>query len=225
MQTHVETLFTLDMSGRLLAVNASEGGPVPRMFIGQTAAATQCWFRRDVGRELVLALDGMCRAEPPVADLAKPTLRSEPYEEVLGAESEVESVSAGPTYCFPDRIQGGSSAEFIEDAQKELLDPYLADWLEDVADCQPFAIMRSGDRAVALCATVRRSATAEEAGVETHPDFRGRGFAGEVVAAWARAVRESGRTPLYSTSWTNHASVAVARKLGLVQYGAVLHIR
>ncbi|HZS91689.1 MAG TPA: GNAT family N-acetyltransferase, partial [Chloroflexota bacterium] len=45
-----------------------------------------------------------------------------------------------------------------------------------------------------------------------------------VVAGWARAIRASGRIPLYSTSWDNHASQAVARKLGLVQYGTDLSL-
>jgi hypothetical protein len=33
-----------------------------------------------------------------------------------------------------------------------------------------------------------------------------------------------GRTPLYSTSWENEASLALAKKLGLPQYGVDLHI-
>jgi len=60
--------------------------------------------------------------------------------------------------------------------------------------------------------------------VVTVEAFRGRGFASAVVAAWANAVRESDRVPLYSTSWENAASRAVATKLGLTLYGADLWI-
>jgi predicted GNAT family acetyltransferase len=71
---------------------------------------------------------------------------------------------------------------------------------------------------------VRVTPTAHEAGVETPKQFRGRGYGGQVVAAWASAVRSLGCIPLYSTSWQNVASQAVAHKLGLVQYGTDLHI-
>ncbi len=43
-------------------------------------------------------------------------------------------------------------------------------------------------------------------------------------ASWASATRATGQIPLYSTSWDNHASRAVARELGLVQYAADLSL-
>ena len=105
-----------------------------------------------------------------------------------------------------------------------MLLPHLEDWLGDLLDCQPFVALLENGRAVSMCATVRTTGRADEAGVDTPPEFRGRGFAGHVVAAWAVAVVRLGRTPLYSTSWENAASQAVARKLGLIQFGADLHI-
>jgi RimJ/RimL family protein N-acetyltransferase len=78
--------------------------------------------------------------------------------------------------------------------------------------------------AVSACFCARLTARAAEAGVETVEAYRGRGYAPAVVAAWAHAVRAIGRIPLYSTSWDNLASQAVARKLGLIQYGTDLSL-
>ena len=71
---------------------------------------------------------------------------------------------------------------------------------------------------VSVCCCARRSPIAAEAGLETASAFRGRGYASRVTSAWALAIRESGRTPLYSTAWNNQSSLAVARKLGLKIY-------
>jgi len=65
---------------------------------------------------------------------------------------------------------------------------------------------------------------AHEAGVETLADFRGRGYAKDVVAGWARLVQFMGAIPLYRTSWENTASQAVAKKLSLLSYGADFQI-
>ena len=83
--------------------------------------------------------------------------------------------------------------------------------------------MREG-RAVSVCGSVRITPDAHEAGVETSADARGHGFSVAAVAAWARAVRKLGAEPLYSTSWDNAASRAVARKLDLIPYAADYHI-
>ena len=45
-----------------------------------------------------------------------------------------------------------------------------------------------------------------------------------MVIAWARAVQAIGATPLYSTSWENAASQAVARSLQLEMFGSDFHV-
>jgi len=89
---------------------------------------------------------------------------------------------------------------------------------------QPLFVVTCDGHAVSVCASVRQTSDAYEAGVETAVAHRGHGFAAPAVAAWAAAVRAMDRVPLYSTSWKNTASQAVARKLGLIQFGNDLHI-
>lgn len=86
-----------------------------------------------------------------------------------------------------------------------------------------FAKVVNGN-AVSICFRSRITNECHEAEVETLPDFRGKGYAAEVVAAWAAAIYEMNRIPTYSTSWDNAASQSVVRKLKCGLYGVDLSI-
>ncbi|HEX9779864.1 MAG TPA: GNAT family N-acetyltransferase, partial [bacterium] len=86
---------------------------------------------------------------------------------------------------------------------------------DEVPERSPILAITEQGSPVSICFCARQSAAAAEAGLETAPQFRGRGFGPRVTAAWAGAIRASGRLPLYSTSWSNQPSLAVARKLSL----------
>ncbi len=101
-----------------------------------------------------------------------------------------------------------------------LLQGGLDDWLPDVGHRWPMVAVVKNERAVALCASVRITMSAHEAGVETLPEYRRRGYAVRTVRAWASAVRANGATPFYSTSWSNTASQQVASALGLAMIGS-----
>jgi RimJ/RimL family protein N-acetyltransferase len=86
-----------------------------------------------------------------------------------------------------------------------------------------FVKFAEGD-AASICFSSRIATASHEAGVETLPAFRGKGYAAEAVAAWAEAIYEMGRIPTYSTSWENTASQAVAKKLNGELYGVDLSV-
>ena len=124
--------------------------------------------------------------------------------QILGGEFD-----AGPAFEFPERMPIGKGAFLIEDVEQ--LRATFNGWTADELPARSpiMAIVEDGVP-ISICFCARVSELAAEAGVETAPEFRGRGFAGLATAAWATAIQASGRTPIYSTSWSNDASLAVA---------------
>ena len=223
MRVHVETLFTRDRAGRLLQVNALGHGTAPRFLLGRTIHANDCWFRNDLSDELIADLRSLCHAER-VGDVNASSDQATPFITRLSREAPVSTIYTGPAFCFAETSITSHDAIAVTSENVAVLSPYLDPWREDVAAGMPMAAVLDHGCAVAVCCSVRVGHEAHEAGVETHPDFRGRGHAAAAVRAWATMVRELGRMPLYSTSWDNTASRALARSLGLVQYGATLQL-
>jgi RimJ/RimL family protein N-acetyltransferase len=224
MRIHADTLFTHDGRGRMVGVNEPGGARAPRFFVGRTAQGSVRRFRDDLDDELVRRLEQACAAEPEGDELLDAPHGVAPYEELLARLAPVGKTWAGPAFHFPGEPAASPEAVRVTAENAALLRPHLEPWMEDVAHRRPMFAFVVGSRAVSLCASVRTGPVAHEAGVETAPEFRGRGYAAAAVAAWAAAVRGMGRLPLYSTSWRNTASRALARKLGLRRYGADLHL-
>lgn len=82
-----------------------------------------------------------------------------------------------------------------------------------------------GDQLMSICHTLVANVTAAEAGVRTHPDFRGQGHAAAVTAEWAALMRRTGKLLFYGTSRTNGSSQRVAARLGLRHVGYVWQLQ
>lgn len=106
-------------------------------------------------------------------------------------------------------LRGANPGNWGVDEWQDLLDGRLGPWV----------MAMHGERVISICHTPVSNAIAAEAGVWTHPEFRGQRHAAATTAAWAALMRPSGRVLFYSTSWTNHASQRVAGKLGLRRIG------
>lgn len=145
-------------------------------------------------------------------------------EALLNEQAPITRRWSGPAFRFPEKQNVQFHAVRITEGNAQLLDPLMSAWKPDIHECPPlFAVVIEG-RAVSICGSVRRSSVAHEAGVETAETFRGRGFGANVVMEWAAAVASMGRVPLYSTSWENVASLALAHRLKLVQFASDFHV-
>jgi GNAT acetyltransferase-like protein len=224
MRIHVEALFTRDSHGDLVRINEPNGSVAPRFFLGQTAHGDRWWFRHDVSPDLRAELEAAIRRHNRSGTRLESPIDPAPYQAILARSAPIQHTEDGPAYTFARQIPQAIGATRVTEANADILTRHLAPWLPDVRLSQPLFVVTCDGHAVSVCASVRQTSEAYEAGVETAVAYRGRGFAAPAVAAWATAVRAVGRVPLYSTSWKNTASQAVAHKLALIQFGNDLHI-
>ena len=224
MRLHVATLFTSDDRNRLVLLNVPEGGPAPRFFLGRTRESREWWVRADVGDEVAEELGALCMTGAPAVDDLQPLATTAEFEAILGRSAPVWKIWSGPVFYAGEHVRPLPGAVAVTPDNVEILRAHLPDWIDSAPNEFPMMVAVLDGDAVAVCSTVRRAPGAVQAGVETAPDFRGRGYATIAVAAWADAVLRSGLVPLYSTSWQNVASRALARRLGLTLFGADLHL-
>lgn len=223
MVHHLDALYTRDDHGRMVAVNESGGGVAPRFFLGRTGQGDVWSLRHDQPESMLTAVASVIDRAATSSAVGTPERLVE-IERLLEETGPIERRWSGPAFVVPADIESEGTVVRITADNADLLRPLLSEWIPDVAAGVPmFASIHEGE-AVSLCCSVRVTPSAHEAGVETHPDFRGRGHAGPVTVGWARAVREMEAIPLYSTSLENVASRRVAEKLGLKQFGTDVHL-
>jgi hypothetical protein len=213
----LETLFVLDAAGHI--VSTREPLPTPGPLFALVRGAVGCaWaVRADVANEIADELDRLARQEPPLplADLRDIPLHAERYMALTGGH-----VRSGPAFVFPPTLSPPSGVIPVED--ERILGRHFRGWVAGEIRAGRAPVMAIAERGypVSVCFSARSSPVAAEAGVETAEGFRGAGLGARVTAAWALAIHASGRLPLYSTAWSNTASLALARKLHLEAYAA-----
>jgi hypothetical protein len=212
-QLQLETLFVLDDEHRIVSTREPNPAPGPALSLIRDARACAWAVHVDVPSHLTGELAAMARTEPPAAALTDPPTHANAYVALLGGR-----IDSGPVFTFPPTL--AATADVVPITELSQLERHLHGWTADeLPQRSPILGIVEDGHAVSVCFCARRSRVAAEAGLETAVTFRGRGFGPQVTAAWARAIRDSGRLPIYSTSWGNGASLAVARKLGLSACG------
>jgi len=205
----LETLFELNRDRRIVSTREPNPGPGPAFFLIRTATDCAWGVRVDIPSNVAEQLVRLAKEEQPTSDFQTAPVNANRYLSLLSG-----TVTTGPAFTFQELMPEFSDVFAVEDVR--LLQRSFRGWLDDELPGRSrlMAVVRNG-QAVSICFCARRSDAAAEAGVETVPAFRGRGLALRVTAAWAQAIRSSGRLAIYSTSWNNKSSLAVACKLCL----------
>lgn len=208
---YLHTGYRLDEAGRIIATREPDPRPGPLLTLVRGWRTVLHAVHADLPAETARAIEQLAAQEVPDDPSTEP-LYADQYRSLLGGR-----VRSGPAFAFPLQLPAVEGPVLID--EYEPLARYFEGWTaEEVAGRTPIAaVLQDGD-VVSVCCCARRSDEAAEAGLETAAPFRGRGLAAQVVIAWAAAVRGSGRIPLYSTEWSNGASLSVARQVGLARY-------
>jgi RimJ/RimL family protein N-acetyltransferase len=219
----VEALFVHDANSKLLRINEPDpADPAPRFFMARTASGNIWRTRYDLPPELSMELERLAADEPVIRDLGqlrRPPYHLAEYKQLLEQHAPFSGIDEGPAYYLPE-LPPPTGTLTITPANVTLLEAHYPYTRSRYAELAPVVVRVVDGVAVAVCCSARITAQVAEAGVHTVEAYRGRGYAAEIVRGWAAGIRAMGRLPLYSTSWENAASQAIAAKLGAVLYGA-----
>jgi RimJ/RimL family protein N-acetyltransferase len=183
------------------------------------------WVGTDVPEDLATELTAVFAQAARPEDPGEPPLALESCRRILASGGRALYGEAGPSFLFAadtrfhsevhiecsdmpvgDATRHGNPGNWHPVEWNELLDGSLGPWTMALA----------GDRVVSICHTPRPiTARSAECGVWTAPEFRARGYAAAVTAAWATIMQPSGRHLFYSTDADNHSSRRVVQRLNL----------
>lgn len=146
----------------------------------------------------------------PKADLKE--LITESSIEIFRKHGIQAAASHFKTYVFPDRIELAKT-ETVKCLGRNA-PKVIAFGFHGFTD-KIYAI-ENEEMIVSACVSSRQNHKAAEAWVMTHPDHRKKGFAQQVVAAWAEGIRQDGLIPFYSHNSKNTNSAMLAKSLNLL---------
>ncbi|MEX2158019.1 MAG: GNAT family N-acetyltransferase [Dehalococcoidia bacterium] len=183
----------------------------------------------EVPDALAVELQAAVASEAP-SPPATPPASIARCEQLLTDSLGPVELSSGPGYVIPPTTAFESAAVIVSSdggSAKSLRDqiPERAGWTVEDWDLLldgslgPWAFATIGDRIISICHSARLTDRGAEAGLWTHPKFRGQGHAAAATAAWASLLAPSGRRLFYSTSAGNLSSQRVAARLYLHPIG------
>jgi RimJ/RimL family protein N-acetyltransferase len=222
LQREMDTLWGMDAYGRR--------EPAPCIAVAQASDGRAVRFSAAIPSAVRQRLDAVANTNND-SDSGSPPPEVILAQQLLGASA----VTSGPSYVIENA--DWPAAPTIIASQQETswaLPPARPEqwwepqeWADLLAgNLGPWAAaVDDAGEVLALCHTPRAHQRCAEAGVWTHPDHRGRGYAQAVTMAWAVVARPHYDLLFYSTSEHNRASQGVARVLGLRPIGRIWQIR
>jgi RimJ/RimL family protein N-acetyltransferase len=197
----------IDNAGLMMPLDDSSSD-VPCVLAIHHADGYSVVVRHDLPKRLIRGIQAM-PAEQVFDDYAS-------ISALLMTHGLQAEIWQGVSYLFPATLSklDYPDAVQLDESHRPLIEQYSPGMRIEPA---VFAII-ADQQIVATCESSRENALGGEAWVQTLPAYRGRGYARQVTAAWARHLMDQGKTPYYSHRAENVASQGVARRLRLIRF-------
>ena len=210
INTHLELeCIGVNSDGLLVRIPGPNPDDIARFYIAQHEGGYSAYFRHDLPRSI--------REQISVLTLETAFSDHDTVTHILAQDAPCADMYIGRSYIFPETLtpDGYPDAIRLNETHQALIEQY--DPRVRVSRRAVYAIIVDGQIA-STCESSRENSVSAEAWVRTKPEFRRRGFACQVTAAWAHNLQKQGKLPFYSHKCDNLASQSVAHGLGLVQY-------
>lgn len=208
LKIHMDCLFTYQ-NERMLHVNEPWGctTPAPLLMVGHTTE-DDILYRFGQAADI----DFIRKAE---------SLLSNGMWDISAYQKEFGINNSSQELCFYSMSTAvdNTNCRLLTNEDAELLETMFKGYAEELATAQPYVGYFCDGKIVSICRSVRKE-YGHEAGIETLPEYRRRGYAEAVLKCWTTAVRQQGHIPLYSADVTNIASLQLARKSQYALYAS-----
>jgi RimJ/RimL family protein N-acetyltransferase len=212
IQLHLELeCIGIDAAGNLVRIPGPDPDTLHRVYVARHDQGDSIFFQPDVPKATRKRLLGL----PFSAFFDDP----DRVKTILAQDKACEDFHIGKSYIFSSAVNEAHYPHVVRLSQldAEMVRRYDPDL--DLRQKEVFGIV-IGEEFVSTCESSRENERAGEAWVRTREQFRRRGFARQVTAAWGNWLIQHGKVAFYSHKWDNLASQAVAQNLGLAQYVA-----
>lgn len=209
LKVHMDCLFTYQ-NERMVYVNEPWGctTPAPLLMVGHTTEDDILYrFGQAANMDFIRKAESLL--SNGIWDISA-------YQRKLGINNGSQEL------CFysMSTTVDNTNCRLLTNEDAELLETMFKGCAEELATAQPYVGYFCDGKIVSICRSVRKG-YGHEAGIETLPEYRRRGYAEAVLKCWTTAVRQQGYIPLYSADVTNIASLQLARKSQYVLYASV----
>lgn len=210
---HMDCMFTYEKS-RMVYVNEPWGctTPAPLLMLGHTVEDDiLCRFGKYANASLIKKVESLVYSG--VWDISI-------YQKELGIQNSSQEL------CFYTKSTGVdcTNCRLLTGEDEKLLETTFKGYAEEISTAQPYVGYFCDGKIVSICRSVRKE-HGHEAGIETLPEYRRRGYAQAVLKYWTMAVLQQGFIPLYSADVANTASLQLARKSQYILYASAFVLK